>query len=79
MLLGKCFSTKVRGHERLGLDGEKQEAVANTHFAKHITSFIGHQLRYVIPDNELQHRTSGLVLVLNRIHCFMNQVFWYLW
>ena len=75
LLFRKCFSTKVRGHERLGLDGEKQEAVANTHFAKHITSFIGHQLRYVIPDNELQHRTSGLVLVLNRIHCFMNQIF----
>lgn len=75
MLLGKCFSAKARGRERLGLDGERQEALANTRFAKHITSFIGHQLRYLIPGNELQHRTSGLVLVLNRIHCFMNQVF----
>lgn len=75
MLLGKCFSAKARGRERLGLDGERQEALANTRFAKHITSFIGHQLRYLIPVNELQHRTSGLVLVLNRIHCFMNQVF----
>ena len=74
MLFGKCFSTKVRGHERLGLDGEGQESLANTRFAKHITSFIGHQLRYLIPVNELQHRISGLVLVLNRIHCFMNQV-----
>ena len=75
MLFGKCFSTKVRVHESLGLDGERQKALSITHFAKHITSFIGHQLRYGLPDNELQHRTFGLVLLLNRIHCFMNQVF----
>ena len=75
MLFGKCFSTKVRGLEKLGLDAEGQESLTNTRFAKHITSFTGHQLKYLIPVNELQHRISGLVLVLNRIHCFMNQVF----
>ena len=74
LLFGKCFSTKVRGHERVELDGKGEETLANTHFTKHITPFIGLQLRHLIPANELQHRTSGLVFVLNRIHCFMNQV-----
>ena len=53
----------------------RDKSLANTCFAKHITCFIGRQLRYLRPVNELWHRTSGLVLVLNRIHCFMNQVF----
>ena len=75
LLFGKCFSTKVRGHERVELDGKGEETLANTRFIKHITPFIGPQLRHLIPANELQHRTSGLVFVLNTIHCFMNQVF----
>ena len=75
LLFGKCFSTKVKGHERLELDGKGEEILANTCFTKHITSFTGSQLRHPIPANELQHRTSGLVFVLKIIHCFMNQVF----
>ena len=31
----------------------RDKSLANTRFAKHITSFIGSQLRYLMPVNEL--------------------------
>ena len=30
LLFGKCFSTKVRGHERVELDGKGEETGAGT-------------------------------------------------